>query len=183
MLQSYDKAPTRGEYPLCDDAYTAFAFLEGLGIAYTWTPHEALATMEACRLVDEHLGFSICKNLFLCNRQGTEFYLLLMPFDKPFKTKFLSKELGVARLSFATPGQLYEQLHLTPGSVTVLGLLADKEKSVHLVIDRDLLASPMFGCHPCDNRATVAMTTEDFVKVLLPALGYKETYVELKTEE
>lgn len=182
-LQIYNCAPKKGEFALNDDAYAAFAFLDTLGISYTWVSHEPLATMEACRLVNGHLGFSICKNLFLCNRQGTEFYLLLMPADKPFKTKFLSKELGVARLSFATPEQLYDRLHLTPGSVTVLGLLSDKEKGVHLVIDRDLLSSPMFGCHPCDNRATVAMTTDEFVHTLLSALGYAVTYVTLQTEE
>lgn len=182
-LQTYSSAPKKGEFELNDDAYAAFAFLDTLGISYTWTAHEALATMEACQLVDEHLGFSICKNLFLCNRQATEFYLLLMPADKPFKTKFLSKELCVARLSFATSEQLYEHLHLTPGLVSVLGLLSDKEKRVHLVIDRELLGSAMFGCHPCDNRATVAMTTNDFVNSLLSALGYTVTYVTLPIEE
>ena len=60
-------------------------------------------TMEACEEIDHALGdnTTICKNLFLCNRQETDFYLLLMPGDKPFKTKDLSVQIHSARLSFA----------------------------------------------------------------------------------
>ena len=89
-------------------------FLDSLGIEYKRADHEALMTMEACEAVDQLLGAQICKNLFLCNRQKTDFYLLLMPGEKPFKTKFLSKQIGTARLSFADGEQMEEYLNITP---------------------------------------------------------------------
>lgn len=157
----------------------AFAYLDRLGIAYEWAAHEPLMTMEDCLAVDERLGFSICKNLFLCNQQKTVFYLLLMPADKPFKTKYLSKELGIARLSFGDEEKLGEMLNLTPGSVSALGLIFDPEHKVRLLIDRALLAMPRFGCHPCINTATVAFSTDDFLNKFLPAVGHIPTYVDL----
>ena len=157
----------------------AFAYLDHLGIAYEWAAHEPLMTLEDCLAVDERLGFSICKNLFLCNQQKTVFYLLLMPADKPFKTKYLSKELGIARLSFGDEEKLGEMLNLTPGSVSALGLIFDPEHKVRLLIDRALLAMPRFGCHPCINTATVAFSTDDFLNKFLPAVGHIPTYVDL----
>lgn len=59
--------------------------------------------MAACEEVDKLLGATICKNLFLCNSQKTNFYLLMMPGDKKFITKELSAQIGSARLSFASP--------------------------------------------------------------------------------
>ena len=112
------------------------AFLDDLNIQYTCMEHAPAMTMEDCRAVDEALGVNMCKNLFLCNRQQTDFYLLLMPGDKPFKTKDLSAQLGVARLSFATAEQMERMLGVTPGSVSVLGLMNDCEGRVQLLIDR-----------------------------------------------
>ena len=88
-----------------------YDFLDSFGIEYKRADHEALMTMEACEAVDQILGAQICKNLFLCNRQKTDFYLLLMPGEKPFKTKFLSKQIGTARLSFADGEQMEEYLY------------------------------------------------------------------------
>ena len=184
----YTTAPTAdgvdGHIPLQKEL-DAFAFLDRCGIAYEWTAHEPLMTMEDCLAVDARFGFQICKNLFLCNQQKTVFYLLLMPADKPFKTKILSKELGIARLSFGDEGKLSELLNLTPGSVSALGLIFDPEHKVRLLIDRALLSSPRFGCHPCINTATVAFSTEDFLHKFLPAVGHIPTYVDLipPTEE
>ncbi len=159
-----------------------FAFLSSLGIPYVRTTHEPLMTMEACGAVDALFGFSICKNLFLCNQQKTAFYLLLMPGDKPFKTKYLSRELGVARLSFADEGYMREYLHLTPGSVSAMGLIFDREQKVRLLIDRALLSEPRFGCHPCINTSTLAISTKDFLEKFLPATGHTPTIVELQAE-
>ena len=116
-----------------------YDFLDSLGIEYKRADHEALMTMEACEAVDQLLGAQICKNLFLCNRQKTDFYLLLMPGEKPFKTKFLSKQIGTARLSFADGEQMEEYLNITPGSLSLMGLIFDKEKKVHLVIGLNLV--------------------------------------------
>lgn len=73
-----------------------YDLLDRLGIAYERTDHEEANTMEACNEIDKILDVVICKNLFLCNRQETQFYLLMMPGDKPFKTKDLSKQIGSA---------------------------------------------------------------------------------------
>ncbi len=158
------------------------AFLDVLsdcGIAYEWVAHDPLATMEDCLAVDAVFGFQICKNLFLCNQQKTVFYLLLMPADKPFKTKYLSKELGIARLSFADEGKLLEYLNLTPGSVSAAGLIFDPEHKVRLLIDRALLCEERFGCHPAINTATVAFSTADLIEKYIPHVGHIPTYVDL----
>ncbi len=170
-----------GHIPL-EKELTAFTYLDQCGIAYTWTAHEPLNTMEACQEVDDFFGFHICKNLFLCNQQKTVFYLLLMPADKPFRTKYLSRELGIARLSFAGEEYLAEYLHLTPGSVTALGLIFDTAHRVQLLIDRALLEMPEFGCHPCINTATVRFKTEDLLKKFLPSTGHTPTIVSLFPE-
>lgn len=156
-----------------------FAFLDKCGIPYEWVAHEPLMTMEDCLRVDEVFGFKICKNLFLCNQQKTVFYLLLMPADKPFKTKVLSKELGIARLSFGDEEKLLEYLNLTPGSVSAAGLIFDAEHKVRLLIDRALLDEEHFGCHPAINTATAAFSTKDLLEKFLPATGHIPTYVDL----
>ena len=172
------KNPVPGHEPPEKELCT-FAFLDALGISYEWAAHEPLMTMEACETVDRCFGFRICKNLFLCNQQKTAFYLLLMPADKPFKTKYLSKELGIARLSFGDEAMLGELLNLTPGSVSAMGLIFDKEHRVRLLIDRALLDAPLFGCHPCINTATVRFPTADLLEKFLPASGHTPTYVDL----
>ena len=160
----------------------SYDLLDRLGIAYQRTDHEPTATMEVCKEIDEVLGLMICKNLFLCNRQKTKFYLLLMPGEKPFKTKFLSKQIGTARLSFADGEQMEEYLNITPGSLSLMGLIFDKEKKVHLVIDKEVLDEEYFGCHPCINTSTLLMKTSDVKEKILPALGHEYQVVELPTE-
>ena len=135
--------------------------------------------MEVCEKVDAVLGVHICKNLFLTNRQKTEFYLLIMPGDKPFKTKELSHQLGVARLSFATEEPMAELLDVHPGSVSVLALMNDHDRRVHLVIDEDVLKEELFGCHPCENTSSLRFKTSDLTDKILPALGYSPAIVHL----
>ena len=158
-----------------------YDFLDSFGIEYKRADHEALMTMEACEAVDQLLGAQICKNLFLTNRQQTEFYLLLMPGDKPFKTKLLSKQIGTARLSFASPEHMQELLDITPGSVSVLGLMNDGGK-VHLVIDSDLLKDEFIGCHPCINTSTLKIKTADIIEKFLPEVMHEYAVVELPWE-
>lgn len=150
-----------------------YRFLDKLGIAYDRTDHfdEPATDMEACRKIDAVLNVKICKNLFLCNRQKTYFYLLTMPGDKPFKTKELSKQLGISRLSFADEAFMEKFLDLHPGSVSVMGLINDKEHRVHLVMDEDVLQEEMFGCHPCVNTSSIRFATRDLTEKILPALG------------
>ena len=141
--------------------------------------HDETPSIEACGEVEKLLGIEICKNLFLCNRQKTQFTLLLMPGRKEFRTKELSAQLGCSRLSFADAERMQEFLGVTPGSVSVLGLLNDTEKRVRLVIDRDALAHEYFGCHPCRNTTSLRIKTADLTERILPALGHEPTYVDL----
>ncbi len=160
-----------------------YDLLDDLGVSYERIDHERTDTMEACAAVDEALGAAICKNLFLCNRQQTAFYLLMMPADKPFKTKELSAQIGSARLSFASADAMERYLNITPGSVSVLGLMNDTENAVQLLIDEDLLASDTIGCHPCVNTASLKLATADLLQVILPAVHHVPRMVSFgKTE-
>ena len=160
-----------------------YDLLESLDIEYERVDHEAAMTMEACIAIDEALGVAMCKNLFLCNRQKTDFYLLLMPGDKPFKTKEISGQIGSARLSFASAEDMGKYLGVTPGSVSVMGLMNDEERDVRLLIDKDLKDCEFFGCHPCMNTSSIKIKTSDLLGVILPELGYTPTYVTLKGED
>ncbi len=158
-----------------------YEFLDRLGVDFDRTDHpdQPATTMEVCEKVDAILGVHICKNLFLTNRQKTEFYLLIMPGDKPFKTKELSHQLGVARLSFATEEPMAELLDVHPGSVSVLALMNDQDHRVHLAIDEDVLKEELFGCHPCENTSSLRFKTSDLRDKILPALGYSPAIVHL----
>ncbi len=156
-----------------------YELLDSLGIAYVRADHEAAETMEVCREIDEALGAAICKNLFLCNKQQTLFYLLMMPGEKPFKTKLLSKQIGSSRLSFATAENMEKLLDIAPGSVSILGLMNDKECRVRLLVDKDILDGEFVGCHPCINTSSLKIRTEDMFGPLLSAMGHTMTVVEL----
>ena len=160
-----------------------YDLLDSLGVSYWRVDHERTDTMEACKGVDEVLDIFICKNLFLCNRQKTMFYLLMMPGDKPFKTKELSAQIGSSRLSFAGPEFMEELLDIQPGSVSVMGLMNDKEKKVQLLVDRDLLEAEFFGCHPCENTSSLKLVTKDLFEVILPAMEHEPIFVTLIGQE
>ena len=159
----------------------SYQFLDLLGIVFERTDHpdQPATSMEVCERVDAVLGVHICKNLFLCNRQKTNFYLLIMPGDKIFKTKELSKQLGISRLSFAEEEYMEKFLDIHPGSVSVLGLMNDKDHRVQLVIDEDILKEDLFGCHPCENTSSIRLSTKDLTEKILPALGHKPAMVKL----
>ena len=159
-----------------------YDLLDALAIPYRHVAHDAAETMEACAEIDARLGTKMCKNLFLCNRQQTDFYLLLMPGDKPFKTKELSGQLGVTRLSFASGEKMEEYLGLLPGSVSVMGLMNDKTHTVRLLIDADLLQNAEIGVHPCLNPASLAISTADILQKLLSHTGHTPTTVTLVGE-
>ena len=161
-----------------DKEIRTYDFLDGLGVDYQRVDHEAAFTMEACKEVDEALGVEMCKNLFLCNRQQTEFYLLMMPGEKPFKTKYLSAQLGCSRLSFADDGHMAACLNTIPGSVSALELLFDKEGRVQLVIDRELLADAFLSGHPGISTSTVRLTREDLLRYV-EGVGHSPIYIDL----
>ena len=157
----------------------SYALLDSLGIEYRRVDHEHADTIEQCEQVEQLLGCKICKNLFLTNRQQTDFYLLIMPGEKPFKTKLLSRQIGSARLSFASAEHMERYLDITPGSVSVLGLMNDKGGAVRLLVDRDLLKEEYFGCHPCINTSSLRLKTADVLEKLLPAMGHEPSFVDL----
>jgi len=160
-----------------------YDFLDKLNMAYWRVDHEPAFTMEVCREIDKTLGANTCKNLFLCNRQKTQFYLLMMPGDKVFKTKELSNQIGSARLSFGEAEYMEKFLELTPGAASVLGLMNDKENQVRLLVDEDVLKETFLGCHPCVNTATLKLRTEEVFGRILPAMGHDMTAVKLTGEE
>lgn len=156
-----------------------YDFLDNLGIDYSRVDHEAAMTMEACIEIDTVLEATMCKNLMLCNRQCTQFYILLLPGDKVFKTSVLSKQIGSSRLSFAGGEYMEQFLDITPGSLSVLGLINDHENRVQLLIDQDVLKGEFIGVHPCVNTASLKLKTSDLVEKIIPAMGHEPTYVEL----
>ena len=159
-----------------------YDLLDSLNIEYSRTDHEPAATMEACEAVDAVLGVKMCKNLFLTNRQQTAFYLLLMPADKPFKTRELSAQIQSARLSFGSGEQMEAKLGVTPGSASLMGLMNDPEGKVQLLVDEDLLDCEFLGCHPCINTSSLCLRTADAFGAFLRAVGHEMRTVHLVGE-
>ena len=162
-----------------DKELRVYDFLDKLDVDYQRVDHEPAMTMEACIAIDEAMGTAMCKNLLLCNRQKTDFYLLLMPCDKVFQTKELSAQLGVSRLSFAPAEPMEEFLDITPGSLSVLGLMNDKDMRVRLIIDKPVLEAEYIGVHPCINTSSLKLKTSDLIEKIIPAIGHEPTIVNL----
>ena len=173
-MELYDGRPESTEGRLPREIRT-YDFLDSLGISYQRTDHEPANNMEACSEIDAVLNVVICKNLFLCNRQKTRFYLLMMPGDKKFKTKELSAQIGSSRLSFAEPEDMLKYLDIEPGAVSIMGLMNDRESAVQLLIDEDVLVEEYLGCHPCVCTSSLKMLTKDVTEKFLPAVkhGYR----------
>ena len=166
-----------------DREIRVYDMLDNLGIEYERVDHEAAMTMEACEAIDVALGTLMCKNLFLCNRQKTAFYLLLMPGDKKFKTKELSNQINSARLSFAEAEDMLKYLDIEPGAVSIMGLMNDKGHDVTLLIDEDVLGDEYLGCHPCVCTSSLKLHTKDVIEKFLPATGHAYTTVHLVGED
>ena len=163
-----------------DKEIRCYDFLDKLGVAYQRIDHEPAMTMEVCAAIDEVLDATICKNLLLCNRQETVFYLLMIPGWKVFKTSELSKKIGSSRLSFAKPEHMEKFLDITPGSVSILGLMNDKEHHVNLLMDEDVLKGEFIGMHPCINTSSLKLRTADLMEKIIPAMGHAPTLVQLE---
>ena len=166
-----------------DKEIRVYDFLDRLGVAYQRIDHEAAMTMEACAAIDAALDATICKNLLLCNRQCTNFYLLMIPGSKPFKTSILSKQIGSSRLSFAAAEYMERYLDISPGSLSVLGLMNDTQNHVELLIDEDILNGEFFGCHPCINTSSLRIKTADLLHTIIPAMAHPARIVTLPTSE
>jgi len=180
VSEIYTAAPTQG---LDESQQAVFDKLAQLNIPFERVEHDWANTMEDCKAIAAVLGCDVCKNLVLCNRQKTQFYLLTMPSDKPFYTKDLSKQIGSARLSFASAEAMEELLHVHPGSASILSLLFDTENRVQLVMDQDTRACEYFSCHPCKSTGTLKLKTADVLQVFLPAVGHEALVVDLPRYE
>lgn len=166
-----------------DKEIRVYDLLDSLGIAYERIDHEAAETMKACEEIDKLLEPAvICKNLFLCNSQKTKFYLLMIPGDKHFKTKEISHQINSPRLSFAPEEFMEEYLDITPGSVSVLGLMNDHADHVQLLVDEDILKGEYVGCHPCINTSSLRLRTKDIFDVFLKAVHHNYLVVTLLGE-
>ena len=163
-----------------DKEMRVYDLLDSLGVAYQRIDHDAAMTMADCAEIDRVLDAVICKNLLLCNRQATAFYLLMIPGDKVFRTSDLSHQIGSSRLSFASAEYMQRFLDITPGSVSVLGLMNDHDHRVQLLIDADVLKREYFGCHPCINTASLRLKMADLLETILPALGCSPRIVTLE---
>lgn len=160
-----------------------YDLLDSLGIKYCRIDHAPADKMEACGDIDKKLGVVICKNLFLCNRQKTRFYLLMMPANKPYRTRIFSKLAGSSRLSFGPPEEMEAFLDVTPGSVSILGLMNDKDNVVNLYIDQEVIDAEFLGCHPCINTSSLRFKTRDILEKFLPAVNHRYTAVEMPYDE
>lgn len=159
-----------------------YDFLDRHGIEYMRTDHAPVDTMEACYEIDDVLQATICKNLFLCNRQKTQLYLLMMPGDKPFKTKEITSQIGSARLSFASAEDMEKYLDIMPGAVSIMGLMNDTENKVQLLVDEDILKGEYLGCHPCVSTSSLRVRTDEIFGKYLSAVHHDMIKVKLKGE-
>ena len=181
-VKIYTGRPTEGNEHRTAAELAVYDFLDNTGVAYTTLCHPAAYTMEECEAVRKAIGVPVFKNLFLTNKQQTLFFLLMIPADKPFKTKYLSSQLGCARLSFASAEAMSELLHIAPGAVSPLGLIHDKECRVQLIVDSELAATERYACHPCVNTASVALSLCDLLEKVISAAGHSVTWVTLPSE-
>ncbi len=180
-MELYKGRPETNEGRL-DKEIRVYDFLDKLGIEYMRTDHTPADTMEVCEEIDKILNAVVCKNLFLCNRQKTQFYLLMMPGDKPFKTKEITSQIGSARLSFADSDAMEKYLNIKPGAVSVMGLMNDTENKVQLLVDEDILAGEYLGCHPCVNTSSLKVKTNDIFGKYLDAVHHNMIKVKLTGE-
>ena len=172
----YTARPTDKRLPKEERVYD---LLERLGVPFERVDHDAVGTIEGCYEIEKLLDIEICKNLFLRNSKGDQYYLLMLPGGKHLVTKDLAKKIGSTRLSFGTPEKMEEYLDITPGSVSVLGLMNDHENNIQLLVDNDIKKWEYFGCHPCMNTSSLKIKTADLFSKILPAVGHEPVFVDI----
>ena len=172
----YTARPTDKRLPKEERVYD---LLERLGVPFERVDHDAVGTIEGCAEIEKLLDIEICKNLFLRNSKGDQYYLLMLPGGKHLVTKDLAKKIGSTRLSFGTPEKMEEYLDITPGSVSVLGLMNDHGNNIQLLVDNDIKKWEYFGCHPCINTSSLKIKTADLFSKILPAVGHKPVFVDI----
>ena len=159
-----------------------YDLLDQLNIDYQRIDHEEANTMEVCLEIEKTLKSTICKNLFLVNSNKSQYYLLMLKENKKFKTKVISKQINSSRLSFGSDEKMLEYLDITPGSVSLLGLMNDHDFKVQLLMDKDLLQDEYLGCHPCINTSSLRIKMKDVFEKIIPSLHHEPIFVEVYNE-
>ena len=165
-----------------DKEERVYDLLDQLNIDYQRIDHEEANTMEVCLEIEKTLKSTICKNLFLVNSNKSQYYLLMLKENKKFKTKMISKQINSSRLSFGSDEKMLEYLDITPGSVSLLGLMNDHDFKVQLLIDKDLLQDEYLGCHPCINTSSLRIKIKDVFEKIIPSLHHEPIFVEVYNE-
>ena len=163
-----------------DKEERVYDLLDQLNIDYQRLDHQEANTMEVCLEIEKNLKSTICKNLFLVNSNKSQYYLLMLKENKKFKTKMISKQINSSRLSFGSDEKMHEYLDITPGSVSVLGLMNDVKNNVQLLMDQDLLEDEYLGCHPCINTSSLKIKMKDVFDKILPAINHQAIFVEVQ---
>jgi Ala-tRNA(Pro) deacylase len=143
-----------------------YAVLKEIGIPYVKHDHQAVFTVEEAAQYDLQFEGAKSKNLFLTNKTGDAYYLLVVDAQTRVDLKKVTAFVNEAKLSFASPEKLFDYLELTPGSVSPFGLINDSEKAITVLIDKTLMKQDKIGFHPNKNTATLIITTSDFKKFL-----------------
>lgn len=165
-----------------DKEERVYDLLDQLNIDYQRIDHEEANTMEVCLEIEKTLKSTICKNLFLVNSNKSQYYLLMLKENKKFKTKMISKQINSSRLSFGSDEKMLEYLNITPGSVSLLGLMNDQDFKVQLLMDKDLLLDEYLGCHPCINTSSLRIKMKDVFEKIIPSLHHEPIFVEVYDE-
>lgn len=165
-----------------DKEERVYDLLDQLNIDYQRIDHEEANTMEVCLEIEKSLKSTICKNLFLVNSNKSQYYLLMLKENKKFKTKMISKQINSSRLSFGSDEKMLEYLDITPGSVSLLGLMNDHDFKVQLLMDKDLLQDEYLGCHPCINTSSLRIKMKDVFEKIMPFLHHEPIFVEVYNE-
>ena len=165
-----------------DKEERVYDLLDQLNIDYQRIDHEEANTMDVCLEIEKTLKSTICKNLFLVNSNKSQYYLLMLKGNKKFKTKVISKQINSSRLSFGSDEKMLEYLDITPGSVSLLGLMNDYDFKVQLLMDKDLLQDEYLGCHPCINTSSLRIKMKDVFEKIIPALHHEPIFVEVYDE-
>ena len=165
-----------------DKEERVYDLLDQLNIDYQRIDHEEANTMEVCLEIEKNLKSTICKNLFLVNSNKSQYYLLMLKENKKFKTKMISKQINSSRLSFGSDEKMLEYLDITPGSVSLLGLMNDHDFKVQLLMDKDLLQDEYLGCHPCINTSSLRIKMKDVFEKIIPSLHHEPIFVEVYNE-
>ncbi|HEY4132302.1 MAG TPA: prolyl-tRNA synthetase associated domain-containing protein [Gemmatimonadaceae bacterium] len=137
------------------------ALLDDLKIAYERFDHAPVFTCDEAHAALPDNAAVQTKNIFLRDKRGRRHILLVTNCEKSVDIKAFAEKADADRLSFGSPERLMKYLGVTPGSVTVLGLMNDVDRGVELFVDKDVWETPAWRCHPLTNSATLVISRPD----------------------